>query len=225
MILDYGCGFGGNYNFLSKRGVYFGLDILEDNINYAKNRYTRVNFKVFDGKTIPFPDGYFDEVHAYDVLEHVEDLDKVLSEVSRVLKKGGKFFITIPAAVSEKALINIKPNYFEEVGHKRIVDPKYLINWSKRGFEILTNNKCRGMEAVVLSIVFWFNKNRRSVKYQTGSPEFSKMLVAFIWLFDSRLFRTNLKYFFFIYIFTLPVGYLISRIFPKTIYLVLKKNV
>ena len=43
------------------------------------------------GESLPFPDGSYDVVFCCDVLEHVRDLPKVVSEISRVLKTGGVF--------------------------------------------------------------------------------------------------------------------------------------
>lgn len=225
IILDYGCGWSGNYKFLSKRGVYVGVDILEKNIEYAKKVHKEGMFYVTDGNTLPFPDNYFHEVHAYDVLEHVENIDIVLNEINRVLQPNGKFFVVVPAEVSEKKLLKLKPSYFDEVGHVRIVDPKILTDTlKKKGYTCIKTVKTRGMEAVVYAFLFSLNKNHRYVEHQTGSPSFSKFLVAFIWLFDTRLFITPLKYLFFVYIFTLPVGWLISRIFPKSILMVFEKK-
>lgn len=223
-ILDYGCGLGGNSVFLSKRGKYFGIDILKENIDYAQNRYGAKKFALFDGNEIPFENSFFDEVHSYDVFEHVVDLDKSLKDVCRVLKKDGKIFITVPAKISEQKLSKIKPNYFLEVGHLRVVDlEKLKEKMEVNNCKFIKSSKTRGMEAVVLLLVFWWRKNKQTVVFQTGSPKFNKFLVAFIWIFDTRLFRTNLKYLFFIYIFTLPIGWVISNFFPKTIYLEFRK--
>ncbi len=43
------------------------------------------------GETLPYADASFDAVVCVDVLEHVQDLDQVLAEVTRVLKPGGLF--------------------------------------------------------------------------------------------------------------------------------------
>jgi 2-polyprenyl-6-hydroxyphenyl methylase/3-demethylubiquinone-9 3-methyltransferase len=43
------------------------------------------------GESLPFPDASYDVVFCCDVLEHVRDLPKVVSEISRVLKTGGVF--------------------------------------------------------------------------------------------------------------------------------------
>lgn len=224
IILDYGCGLGGNFRYLSRRGRYIGVDILEDNLSYARKRYGDEYFYLSEGVKVPFADGYFDEVHAYDVLEHVDELDAVIREIQRLVKPGGRAIFTIPAAISEHVLLKLKTDYFEEVGHRRIVDPNTLIRaFCENGFAVKACRKTRGIEAVVLSILFWQNSEKRMVRFQTGSPEFSKMLVAFIWLFDARLFRTPLRYLFFIYWLTLPVGWLVSQFFPKSYYINLKK--
>jgi ubiquinone/menaquinone biosynthesis C-methylase UbiE len=49
---------------------------------------------------LPYPDNAFDCVCAFDVVEHVEDHQKAISELFRVCKPGGKIFITVPAFMS-----------------------------------------------------------------------------------------------------------------------------
>ena len=46
---------------------------------------------------LPFESDQFDVVCAFDVIEHVEDDALAASEIHRVLKPGGQFFITVPA--------------------------------------------------------------------------------------------------------------------------------
>ncbi len=224
-ILDYGCGLGGNSPWLSRRGEYVGIDILEENIEYANKRYDSTQFILSEGVKIPFSDGYFDEIHSYDVLEHVLDFDSVIQEFVRVAKQEGKIFIVVPAEKSEKLFAKLKPKYNQEIGHVRIVDYKALIGFfENNGFVLEKLHKVRGMEALVLAGLFWKKNEKEVVSFQTGSPKFSKWLVAFMWLFDTRLFTTQLKYFFPIYICTLPLGWLISRFFPKSMYIVVRKK-
>jgi SAM-dependent methyltransferase len=44
----------------------------------------------------PFPDGSFDLIIASDVIEHIRDTDTFLSEVARLLKPEGQFFLSTP---------------------------------------------------------------------------------------------------------------------------------
>ena len=51
---------------------------------------------VAGGERVPEPDGSFDWVLSNSVLEHVENIEPVLTEVSRVLRAGGHFVFTVP---------------------------------------------------------------------------------------------------------------------------------
>ncbi|MEK7172945.1 MAG: class I SAM-dependent methyltransferase [Patescibacteria group bacterium] len=224
-ILDYGCGLAGNCPWLSKRGQYYGLDIISENISYAKNRYPNGIFELGSGNTIPWPDAFFDEVHTYDVLEHAADVSDVLKEIDRVLKPDGLLYIGVPAKISEKCLLKIRPDYWEEIGHLRVVElPLLQKSLSPDRYGLVKQQKRRGVEAITLAVLFYWRRGKRVVAHQTGSPQFSRWTIAFMWLFDSQLFQTKLKYFPFIYIITLPFGWLISQVFPKARYFVFKKK-
>ena len=44
----------------------------------------------------PFADDTFDEVHAYDVLEHLQDVPRTLEEIHRVCRHGASVHMTVP---------------------------------------------------------------------------------------------------------------------------------
>ena len=44
----------------------------------------------------PFPSDHFEAVHAYDVIEHTKDIPATMSEISRICKNGGLFYLTVP---------------------------------------------------------------------------------------------------------------------------------
>jgi SAM-dependent methyltransferase len=50
-----------------------------------------------DATSIPFSDSVFAAVFLFDVLEHVDEEAKALSEIRRVLRPGGKLLVTVPA--------------------------------------------------------------------------------------------------------------------------------
>ncbi len=94
-ILDLGCGAGFLANFLAERGHrVIGLDTTEDNLVVARerDRTTSVDYQLGDACALPYADASFDVVCAMDLLEHVEDPARVISEASRVLAPGGMFF-------------------------------------------------------------------------------------------------------------------------------------
>jgi SAM-dependent methyltransferase len=85
-ILDVGCGRGTIKNFLPKGTTYTGID-------GAENSGADI---VGDVHALPFKNESYDGVICTAVLEHVRDVDKVISEMHRVLKKDGVAIITIP---------------------------------------------------------------------------------------------------------------------------------
>lgn len=62
-----------------------------------------------DVSALPFDTGTYDIVLSTQVLEHVQDPKKVVSEMARVLKPGGHLFLTTPQS---SPLHNLPWNYF-----------------------------------------------------------------------------------------------------------------
>jgi len=55
----------------------------------------------------PFPDGAFDNVYAFDVLEHVDDVVKTLEELHRVSRAAACVHITVPHFSSANAFTDV----------------------------------------------------------------------------------------------------------------------
>jgi 2-polyprenyl-6-hydroxyphenyl methylase / 3-demethylubiquinone-9 3-methyltransferase len=94
--LEIGCGGGILSEELARMGLStIGIDPSEQSlkiaITHAKESNLIINYEKGAGETLPFPNNSFDIVICCDVLEHVRDLPKVISEISRVLKHGGVF--------------------------------------------------------------------------------------------------------------------------------------
>lgn len=96
-ILDIGCGTGTITLGLAEqvpRGTVIGGDradtVLKQARNLAKTRgIHNAQFQVLDANDLPFKDGTFDVVYCHQVLHHVKDPVRILSEMRRVTKKGG----------------------------------------------------------------------------------------------------------------------------------------
>ena len=64
---------------------------------FAKSRgIENIEFFTGVGEALPFTDNSIDFIVSTDVFEHVQDLQQVLSECYRVLKKGGKLLVVFP---------------------------------------------------------------------------------------------------------------------------------
>ena len=114
-FLDVGCGTGlvsmAAQNYIGENGVYIGLDINKDEIEFCKEYYKHPNF-IFkhtnsnnaffanEQKDIEvkwdLENSFFDLVSALSVWTHLNEKDSIyyFKEISRVLKKNGKAIIT-----------------------------------------------------------------------------------------------------------------------------------
>lgn len=63
---------------------YVGLDISWEMLRIARTRLPLLPFLLADGEHVPFPDGRFDLVFAFEVLGHLPRLGGVLSEMARL---------------------------------------------------------------------------------------------------------------------------------------------
>ncbi len=94
--LEVGCGGGLLTEEIAKMGfITTGIDPSEQSLNiavkHAKESNLKIKYEKGTGEDLPFQNNSFDVVFCCDVLEHVRDLPKVISEISRVLKNGGLF--------------------------------------------------------------------------------------------------------------------------------------
>ncbi len=94
-ILDVGCGAGFLSNYLAKQGYHVqGVDLSDESLNVARahDQTGNVGYSLANASQLPFKDNCFDAVMAMDFLEHVEQPEMIVAEISRVLRPGGVFF-------------------------------------------------------------------------------------------------------------------------------------
>lgn len=98
-ILDVGCGDGRLCQVLVQTGNFDlvkGIDLSPRAIEWAKSFNPEIEFKCMD---VSEEDEVYDAVTAVEVIEHIPDdgIEIFLKQLSRVLKKDGRLYITVPA--------------------------------------------------------------------------------------------------------------------------------
>jgi SAM-dependent methyltransferase len=123
-ILDIGCGTGATMDHLRAWGAPHGIDLEEIPLVFTRRRgHSRVlRASALD---LPFADESFDLITALDVIEHLDDDVRGLSEIRRVLQPGAPVVLFVPAF---QALWG--PNDVQS-GHKR----RYRLDGFRRAVE------------------------------------------------------------------------------------------
>ena len=94
----------------------------------------------WDGKTLPFKNGSFDNVVAFEVLEHVFEVENAIYEINRVLKPGGGLLVSTPFMYRE---------------HEGPFDSARYTSWGinyllgKSKFNVLRQSKTSGVFGVI----------------------------------------------------------------------------
>jgi 2-polyprenyl-3-methyl-5-hydroxy-6-metoxy-1,4-benzoquinol methylase len=99
VVLDIACGSGYGTQLLAKKAKkVYGVDVDKDTVEYAKKNFgaTNVVYKLGDGVAIPLDDNSVDVVVTLETIEHIENYDKFIDEVKRVLKPDGLAIVSTP---------------------------------------------------------------------------------------------------------------------------------
>jgi 2-polyprenyl-6-hydroxyphenyl methylase / 3-demethylubiquinone-9 3-methyltransferase len=96
-VLDVGCGGGYACEYLARRGAeVVGTDIMADSLEQARGHARQedltIAYHLCTPERLPFEDSTMDAVTCFDVLEHIENKERTLREIHRVLKPGGWLF-------------------------------------------------------------------------------------------------------------------------------------
>jgi ubiquinone/menaquinone biosynthesis C-methylase UbiE len=97
-VLDLGCGDGALAARIAEHGAKVtGLDPSPTALERARRRYPDLELAAPgpDG-ALPFPDAAFDLLTCVNVLQHVADTQRLLSEARRVLSPGGTLAVVVP---------------------------------------------------------------------------------------------------------------------------------
>ncbi|MBN2735013.1 MAG: methyltransferase domain-containing protein [Methanomicrobiaceae archaeon] len=124
-ILDLCCGNGKQSlryaKILSGKGSVDAMDIsaelLNEAVKIAESENIKISYHCRDiNQKLPFLENTFDIVTCAFGIYYVQDIREVLSEIFRVLKPGGKFFVAGPTVNNAREMLDI----YEEVTRQKI---------------------------------------------------------------------------------------------------------
>lgn len=124
----------------------------------AKLRAHGANAVVALVSALPFPDRAFELVAAFDIVEHVDDEDAILSELSRVAAPNASLLLSVPLHPRHWTA------YDDFVGHRRRYEPQRLLaKLAEHGFSV-EQSAVYGMRpksSRLLDVGMWFLTYRR----------------------------------------------------------------
>jgi len=118
-MLDAGCGTGVySFSLAEKAKKIDAIDFEAKKIDYDKrvNRFKNIRFQCMDLRNLKFKKNSFDFVICSDVIEHIKQDEKAISEISRVMKKRGRLLLTVPS-LSKKNIETYKSYSHERPGY------------------------------------------------------------------------------------------------------------
>lgn len=83
-----------NQSYLEQAKDFIGN--LEEKLKDNLKESLKIELKIADATDLPFKDKTFDRIIATEILEHIPDDQKAISEMYRVLKPGGIVMVTVP---------------------------------------------------------------------------------------------------------------------------------
>jgi 2-polyprenyl-3-methyl-5-hydroxy-6-metoxy-1,4-benzoquinol methylase len=145
-LLDVGCGEGLLVHRwaqrLGERRVV-GIDLQEESIQagWAERQAPNLEYRVVEADSLPFASGEFDLVSAIEVLEHLPDPERTLSEMARCAAR--HLLLSVPHEPLWRALNMARGAYVPQLGNT----PGHLNHWSKRSFMRLLSRHGEIVEA------------------------------------------------------------------------------
>lgn len=128
-ILNVGVATGRTSEVLTNFGAVTSVEFDHDTCTFLRNS---LKMEVIEASitSLPFDDGFFDVVCAFDVLEHIQFDRLAVSELNRVCKKNGLLYVTSPAFQflwSAHDIVNYHFRRYTSASLKKLVQTKFKV--------------------------------------------------------------------------------------------------
>lgn len=144
IVLDIASGEGYGSALMAETALrVYGVDISQEAVDHANNKYKSENLSYAVGKCeeIPLSDGSVDVVVSFETIEHHDKHDQMMSEVKRILKPDGVLIISSPDRLY----------YSDEPGNHNVFHVKELYSHE---FKSLLNNYFKNVEYFCQRVIY-----------------------------------------------------------------------
>jgi SAM-dependent methyltransferase len=153
-VLDAGCGSGYGSAELANAAAVIGIDISADAVAHAREAFSRAGVHFLQGacESLPFTGESFDLLVAFEVIEHLEGWQRMLSEARRVLRPSGVLLVSTPnKAWYNESRADAGPN------------PYHVREFEYREFEA-------ALKAVFPHVHLWTQNHSEAIAFVPVSP-------------------------------------------------------
>ncbi len=192
-FMELGCGTGFMLSKVAEEFpefALFGSEVVAAALIFVASRVPRAELMQIDARSVPFAK-HFDIIGAFDVLEHIEEDERVLGQIQKALKPGGGLLLTVPQHPRLWSWID------DYSGHLRRYTAsglhKKLLN---AGFEILLSTSFVSLllPAMLLSRLSnpWAKNDDPGAEFKRSQR--SNRLLETVSFFENRLIRSGISF-------------------------------
>ncbi|MDX8386476.1 MAG: class I SAM-dependent methyltransferase [Gallionella sp.] len=163
-FIEIGCGTGFVLSGIARtfpESHLTGSEIYSNGLEYAADRIQGAQFIQMDAQNIPF-ESHFDAIGTFDVLEHIEQDELVVSQLNKALKPGGILLITVP---QHPELWSLQDEMACHVRRYTATELKQKVR--DAGFEILDMGS---FVSLLLPVMWWSRRMGKKVKKEEYNP-------------------------------------------------------
>lgn len=151
-VLDVGCGMGAFLEIAQSRGALpYGIDLSPEAVEFTRRKCGIETATVGEFERVDYPDGFFQIVTGWNVLEHTHSPRRWLDQAHRLLADDGVLLIKVPnvrfSAIASKLTPILRRLGLPQTGYLASRPPLHLYGFSpatlrhllvSRGFEVLS---------------------------------------------------------------------------------------
>jgi SAM-dependent methyltransferase len=160
VVLDAGCGDGGNAAFCGRLGAHVILaDIDAGCVEASRARVQgarKLEAFVSGCDPIPVPSATATKVVCTEVLEHVDDPARLMAELARVGQPGAQYLLTVPDPAIERLQQTLAPeSYWRKPNHLRIIQRDEFAAMVEAAGLVIEHRGSYGFYNALWWLMFW----------------------------------------------------------------------